>query len=122
MNFELLNLDAAQAGHEKCDVLVMLLASTFKAGRNPLSTVIGKALKAGDLADKPGSLLDIYRPAGLACARLVLVRSRTRYLPQVSCRWRLVRIGCWVIRRLAGSHRSLETPWLCLLPLIERLP
>ena len=74
MNFELLNLDAAQAGHEKCDVLVMLLAATFKAGRNPLSTVISKALKAGDLADKPGSLLDIYRPAGLACARLVLVR------------------------------------------------
>jgi len=74
MNFELLNLDAAQAGHEKCDVLVMLLASTFKAGRNQLSTVISKALKAGDLADKPGSLLDIYRPAGLACARLVLVR------------------------------------------------
>lgn len=74
MNFELLNLDAAQAGHEKCDVLLMLLASTFKAARNPLATLIGKALKAGDLADKPGSLLDIYRPADLGCARLVLVR------------------------------------------------
>lgn len=74
MNFELLNLDAAQAGHEKCDVLLMLLTSTFKAGRNPLSSLISKALKAGDLADKPGSLLDIYRPAGLACARLVLVQ------------------------------------------------
>ncbi len=74
MNFELLNLDAAQAGHEKCDVLLMLLSSTFKAGRSPLSAIISKALKAGDLADKPGSLLDIYRPTGLACARLVLVR------------------------------------------------
>ena len=74
MNFELLDLDAAQAGHEKCDVLLMLLSATFKAGRNPLSSLIGKALKAGDLADKPGSLLDIYRPAGLACARLVLVQ------------------------------------------------
>ncbi|MDP2678995.1 MAG: leucyl aminopeptidase [Rhodoferax sp.] len=74
MNFELLDLDAAQAGHEKCDVLLMLLSSTFKAGRNPLSNLISKALKAGDLADKPGSLLDIYRPAGLSCARLVLVQ------------------------------------------------
>jgi len=74
MNFELLDLDAAQAGLEKCDVLLMLLSSTFKAGRNPLSTLISKALKAGDLADKPGSLLDIYRPTGLACARLVLVQ------------------------------------------------
>jgi len=74
MNFELLDLDAAQAGHEKCDVLLMLLSASFKAGKNPLSTLIGKAMKAGDLADKPGSLLDIYRPAGLACARLVLVQ------------------------------------------------
>ncbi|MCF8161129.1 MAG: leucyl aminopeptidase, partial [Polaromonas sp.] len=74
MNFELLNLDAAQAGHEKCDVLLMLLSTSVKAGRSPLSTLISKALKAGDLADKPGSLLDIHRPAGLACARLVLVR------------------------------------------------
>ncbi len=74
MNFELLDLDAAQAGLEKCDVLLMLLSGTFKAGRNPLSTLISKALKSGDLADKAGSLLDIYRPAELACARLVLVQ------------------------------------------------
>ncbi|PKO61691.1 MAG: leucyl aminopeptidase [Betaproteobacteria bacterium HGW-Betaproteobacteria-18] len=74
MNFELLDLDAAHAGHEKCDVLLMLLSATFKPGRNPLSSLISKALKAGDLADKPGSLLDIYRPAGLACARLVLIQ------------------------------------------------
>jgi len=53
MNFELLDLDAAQAGHEKCDVLLMLLSSTFKAGRNPLSNLISKALKAGDLARRP---------------------------------------------------------------------
>ncbi|HEX5698717.1 MAG TPA: leucyl aminopeptidase [Rhodoferax sp.] len=74
MNFELLTLDTASAGAEKCDVLLMLLSATFKPGRNPLSTLISKALQAGDLADKPASLLDIYRPAGLACARLVLVQ------------------------------------------------
>lgn len=74
MNFELLTLDLATAGHEKCNVLLMLLPASFKPGQNPLSTLIGKALKSGDLADKPASLLDIYRPAGLACDRLVLVQ------------------------------------------------
>ena len=74
MNFELVPLDLATAGHEKSDVLLMLLPASFKPGKSPLSTLIGKALKSGDLADKPASLLDIYRPAGLACARLVLVQ------------------------------------------------
>jgi len=74
MNFELLTLDLATAAHEKCDVLLVLLPANFKAGRDPLSSLIGKALKAGDLASKPASLLDIYRPAGLACSRLVLVQ------------------------------------------------
>jgi len=74
MNFELLTLDLAKAGHEKCDVLLVLLPATFKPGKNPLSDLIAKALKSGDLADKPASLLDIYRPAELACSRLVLVQ------------------------------------------------
>jgi len=73
MNFELLTLDLATACHEKCDVLLVLLPAGFKPGKNPLATLIDKALKAGDLASKSASLLDIYRPAGLACARLVLV-------------------------------------------------
>ncbi len=74
MNFELLTLDLAKASEEKCDVLLMLLPDTFKPGKDPLSGLVSKALKAGDLATKPASLLDLYRPAGLACARLVLVQ------------------------------------------------
>ncbi len=75
MNFELSTLKASGAGRKKCDVMLVLLTEAFTPDPTPLSTLIASVLKSGDLAEKPGSLLDIYRPAGLACARLIIVQT-----------------------------------------------
>jgi leucyl aminopeptidase len=74
MNFELSTTDASAVTLQKCDALLVLINSTFKASSGALSTLVAKAQKAGDLSEKPGSLLDIYRPVGLECKRLVLVQ------------------------------------------------
>ena len=76
MNFELKTFDLAGAANEKCDALIVLLAPSFKPGKDVLSTLVAQALKAGDLESKPGKPgkpLHLYRPAGLACSRVVLV-------------------------------------------------
>jgi len=73
MNFELKALNTSALINEKTDALVVFLTSAFKPGKDVLSTLITKVMKAGDLASKAGEALDIYRPAGLTCSRLVLV-------------------------------------------------
>lgn len=73
MDFELKTLGLAGAAAEKCDVLVVLVAEGFKAGKDPLGTLVGEALAARDLEPKPGKLLQAYRSAGVAAPRLVLV-------------------------------------------------
>ena len=73
MNFELKSLDLTGAAALPCDALVVLLPAAFKPGKDALSTLAAQALKAGDLDTKPGKLLSLYRPAGVACARAVLV-------------------------------------------------
>lgn len=72
MNFELETLDLNGAAKEKCDALIVLLATSFKPGKDNLSMLVAQALKAGDLESKPGAALVLYRPSGLACARAVL--------------------------------------------------
>jgi leucyl aminopeptidase len=72
MDFELKTFDLSGAVNEKCDALIVLLDQSFKPGKDVLSQLAAQALKAGDLETKPGKTLSFYRPAGLACARVVL--------------------------------------------------
>ena len=72
MNFELKTLDLNGVAKEKCDALIVLLATSFKPGKDNLSMLVAQALKAGDLETKSGNALVLYRPSGLACARAVL--------------------------------------------------
>lgn len=71
MNFELKTFDLSGAANEKCDALIVLLSQSFKPGKDVLSALASQALKAGDLETKPGKLLVLYRPAGVACSRAV---------------------------------------------------
>ncbi|WP_394757180.1 leucyl aminopeptidase [Rhodoferax sp.] len=73
MNFELETLDLSAASKEKCDALIVLITSSFKPGKDALSVLVAQALKAGDLENKAGKALLLYRPTGLACVRAVLV-------------------------------------------------
>lgn len=72
MDFQLKTLSIAQAATEKCDVLIVLVASGTPASRDALSTLIADARKSSDLPDKAGKLLAFYRPAGVTASRVVL--------------------------------------------------
>lgn len=76
MDFQLKTLSIAQAASEKCDVLVVLAGTAGTgagAARDPLSALITAARKAGDLPDKAGKLLSLYRPDQVAAPRVLLV-------------------------------------------------
>src|SRR4051812_17857639 len=72
MDFQLKTLDSSQAATEKADVLIVLVPEGTLAGQDPLSTLVSAARQAGDLPDKAGKLLSLYRPAGVTAARVVL--------------------------------------------------
>ena len=72
MDFELKTLDAAGAANEKTDVLLVLVTDGFKAGKDPVSRLVGAALSARDLETKPGKLLHSYRNEGIAAPRVIL--------------------------------------------------
>jgi leucyl aminopeptidase len=73
MNFALTPLDLRSLIGEKTDALLVLLTSAFTPQKDALSTLIGKVIKSGDLAPKAGQMLDIFRPQGMACTRLLLL-------------------------------------------------
>lgn len=73
MNFAIKTLDPARLISEKTDALLVLLTNDFKPGKDALSVLVARVLKAGDLSAKAGQMLDIYRPQGLACTRLLLL-------------------------------------------------
>ncbi len=82
MDFQLKTLTTAQAVSEKTDALIVLVgpdnnpAKTVKAvaaSKDVLAALIEEARKAGDLPEKAGRLLTIYRPVGFASSRVVLV-------------------------------------------------
>ena len=75
MNFELLALAQTDLTQEKTDALLVMLTSAFQPGQDAVSALIAKVSQSGDLPAKAGQLLDIYRPAGFACARLVLLQT-----------------------------------------------
>jgi len=72
MDFELKTLDLAGAASDKTDVLLVLVAEGFQAGKDPVSRIAAAALEAKDLEAKPGKLLQAYRPEGVAASRVIL--------------------------------------------------
>ncbi|MDB5731589.1 MAG: leucyl aminopeptidase [Variovorax sp.] len=75
MDFQLEPLTTAQASNRPADALIVLVAEGPVVATDPISTLIAQARKAGDLPDKPGRLLQMYRPPGIAARMLVLVSS-----------------------------------------------
>jgi len=73
MNFALKPLDLRRLSSEKTDVLLVFLTTAFKPEKDVLSNWIAKVMKSGDLTPQAGQVLDIFRPDGLACSRLVLL-------------------------------------------------
>ena len=56
MNFELKTLSLAAAAKSSTDTLIVLISKHFKAGNDPLSDLIDKAIKAKDLSGKSNLL------------------------------------------------------------------
>lgn len=73
MDFELKSLDLAAAAGFPCDALAVLVPVLFKAGKDPVSTLVDQARKAGDFESKAGKLLAVYKAPGVAARRLILV-------------------------------------------------
>lgn len=72
MNFELKPMGLVGVANEKCDALIVLVPQAFKAGKDDLSVLIGRALKSRDLEAKPGKTLALYRPLQANAVRVVL--------------------------------------------------
>ena len=72
MDFQLKTLSIAQAATEKADVLIVLVGAGTSTSKDALSALAAEAREAGDLPDKAGKLLALYRPSGVATARLLL--------------------------------------------------
>ncbi|HJS04189.1 MAG TPA: leucyl aminopeptidase [Variovorax sp.] len=72
MDFQLKTLSTAQAATEKCDALIVLAAAGNSPSKDPIATLVAEARKAGDLADKAGKLLALYRPPRVAAPRVLL--------------------------------------------------
>jgi leucyl aminopeptidase len=72
MDFQLKTLSTAQAAAEKADALIVLVAAGTNPSKDAIATLIAEAREAGDLPDKAGRLLALYRPARVAAPRVVL--------------------------------------------------
>jgi leucyl aminopeptidase len=77
MNFVLKTFEPGAVSQEKCDALLVLVNHPFAPGKDALSALIAKALKAGDFSTDAGKILDIYRPMGFSATHLVLVQIGT---------------------------------------------
>ncbi|RYF70628.1 MAG: leucyl aminopeptidase, partial [Comamonadaceae bacterium] len=73
MDVQLKTLSLAQAANEKTDALIVLTTSAEPKAGGPLATMLAQAVQSGDLADKPGKVLPMYRPVGVTAPRVVLV-------------------------------------------------
>jgi len=73
MKFELKPLKLTELTSEKTDVLLAFVDVGFKPGRDALSGWIDQATRCGDFQAKSGAMLELYRPAGLQCTRLILL-------------------------------------------------
>jgi leucyl aminopeptidase len=73
MNFELKQLSLASAAKTSTDTLIVLISKHFKAGQDPLSALIAKALQAKDLSTQAGNLLSAYALPGVKASKILLV-------------------------------------------------
>lgn len=73
MNFELKTLSLAAAAKTSTDTLIVLISKHFQAGKEPLSLLIDKAIKAKDLNHKAGQALHAYAHAGVSASKILLV-------------------------------------------------
>ena len=73
MNFDLKTLDLQAAASEKCDLLVVLVAPSFKSSGGPLASVIAQAIKAKDFDAKQGQSLALYMPQAVIARRVLLL-------------------------------------------------
>jgi leucyl aminopeptidase len=73
MNFELKTLTLAAAAKSSTDTLIVLISNQFKAGNDPISALIDKAIKAKDLTSKTGQALQAYALAGVAAPKLMVL-------------------------------------------------
>ena len=73
MNFELKTLSLAAAAKSSTDTLIVLISKHFKAGKDPLSDLIDKAIKAKDLSAETGKLLNAYALPGVKAAKILMV-------------------------------------------------
>ncbi len=72
MDFQLKTLSLPQAATDKTDALIVLAAAGEHKTGGALGALLDQAVQAGDLPAKPGKLLQLYRPTGVAAARVVL--------------------------------------------------
>jgi leucyl aminopeptidase len=73
MNFELKTLSLAAAAKTPTETLIVLISEHFQAGKDPLSALIEKAIKAKDFSAKAGKTLQAYAVSGVSASRIVLV-------------------------------------------------
>ena len=62
MDFQLKTLTLSRAAAEKADALIVLAAEGAIAGHEPLAKLLADARKSGDLSDKAGKVLTLYKP------------------------------------------------------------
>lgn len=62
MDFQLKTLTLSRAAAEKADALIVLAADGAITGPEPLAKLLADARKAGDLSDKAGKVLSLYKP------------------------------------------------------------
>ena len=77
MDFVLKTFSPGSVSQEKCDALLVFVNAPFSPGKDALSVLIAKALKAGDLSTDAGKILDVYRPMGFTATRVVMVQVGT---------------------------------------------
>ena len=73
MNFELKTLSLAAAAKFSSEVLIVLISDLFQAGKDPLSSLIEKALKAKDFSSKSGKVLQAYAVPGVSASKVVFL-------------------------------------------------
>jgi leucyl aminopeptidase len=73
MNFELKTLSLTAAAKSASEVLIVLISDHFQAAKDPLSSLIEKALKAKDFSSKTGKVLHAYAAPGVSASKVVFL-------------------------------------------------
>ena len=73
MNFELKTISLAAAAKTPTDTLIVLISKQFKAGKDPLSALIERAIKAKDLSTQAGQSLNAYALQGVSAPKIILM-------------------------------------------------